>query len=183
MKFKNKLITLAVIAFLQGCGGGDSSASSGKPEEPEKPLTIAQKIAALEESGQLPKLNRDDTLTGNDADSNGVRDDIDAYISKVFPAEIRQAATKAAQVEQSMLTVDVNDKDAVRDINNAYTRANGCIFETARNKDLEIKPYFVSKQISAITANTKKRLLAMVDFSHASNGMVFTGQLNGNCDE
>lgn len=183
MKLKNKLITLAVIAVLQGCGGGDSSASGEKPDEPEKPMTIAQKIAALEESGQLPKLNRDDTLNGVDADNNGVRDDIDAYIAQQFPAVIQKAATQAAKIEQLKLTVDLNDKDAVRELNNLYSRANGCIFETARGKDLEMKPYFISKKISAITTNTKKRLLAMVDFSHASNGMVFSGQLNGNCDE
>ena len=48
----------------------------------ESALTPTQKITKMEDSGELPKLERTNTVEGFDADKNGIRDDVDTYIKK-----------------------------------------------------------------------------------------------------
>ncbi|MDR3177414.1 MAG: hypothetical protein LBT96_00365 [Campylobacteraceae bacterium] len=54
-----KKILMAAVFLLTGCNGDGGSSQSG-----EKP------------SGELPKLDRSDNLTGIDDNQNGIRDDI-----------------------------------------------------------------------------------------------------------
>lgn len=85
------------------CGGGDnkhsesqaarvSTLSSVSAERPTvrsttaaAPLTEAQtlreEIARLEQQGVLPTLDRSTDVRGPDLNNNGVRDDIDAFVS------------------------------------------------------------------------------------------------------
>lgn len=181
-----KLVSLILVAALQACGGGGSSSAATEEESNnDKPtiLTPAQKVAQMEDSGELPKLERGESLQGIDANDNGVRDDIEAYLSKKYPQpELKAPALNLAKAIQSSLAADLENKDAVRGINNVMTLANSCIYETVRNNKTDIRPSQLTKEIESITTNTKSRLLAYLDFSTASSGMVFTHKRDGNCE-
>ena len=70
-------LSITVLA-LMACGGGKS---------PESPTTspaergIKEQLEELEKAGELPTLDRSTSIAGSDADRNGFRDDIDAYIA------------------------------------------------------------------------------------------------------
>ena len=53
------------------------------PAEPPLALSLKEQIAKLEKSGQVPTLDRTSSLLGIDANNNGVRDDIEAYINSL----------------------------------------------------------------------------------------------------
>ena len=111
---KGIIISLLSIGLLTACGN-DS-------DEP------AQKIAKMEDLGELPKLERTNTVWGIDADKNGIRDDIDAYIKKTYPSEDQQkAVNQYARSLQASLLVDKEDKIAVKAVTNSKARAISCI--------------------------------------------------------
>jgi len=94
----------------------------------QKELILAQKIAKMEGSDELPSLERTDTVEDIEADKNGIRDDIDEYIKKTYQIEEQQKAViQYAKSLQASLLVDTEDKIAVKAIINDKTRAISCI--------------------------------------------------------
>lgn len=84
---KGIIISLLSIGVLTACGN-----DSDELAQNESALTTTQKIVKMKDSGELPKLERTNTVWGIDADKNGIRDDIDAYIKKTYPSEEQQKA-------------------------------------------------------------------------------------------
>ncbi|WP_227553789.1 hypothetical protein [Acinetobacter haemolyticus] len=102
------IIGLLCIGILTGCGNDDDSKS-------DTPLTPAQKIAKKKSSGEQLQLDLTDTVAGIDADQNGIRDDIDAYIQKTYPTEEqRKAVSQYARSLQASLLVDLENKIQLR---------------------------------------------------------------------
>ncbi len=82
---------------LSACGGGSKSSNP-----PTGPQPLKETIQALEDSGKIPKLDRSNDLLGPDANSNGVRDDIDAWIAAQPITEVqKKAAQQMAKVQQA----------------------------------------------------------------------------------
>lgn len=64
-----------------------------------------------DKSGNYPVLDRTDTLAGIDSNKNGVRDDIELYISSQnYDEQHKKTALQMAFVINSMITVDLNNK-------------------------------------------------------------------------
>jgi len=125
-----------LAAFLTGCGGGNgggglfspgttepaattlpaSGSSAGSPSGSTGTAspTLAQQIEALERKGGYPTLDRSSDIAGPDANKNGVRDDIEAWINTLSVTEPqRKALMQKAKALQQTLLVDLNDKVAV----------------------------------------------------------------------
>ena len=69
MKRIRFLVTTVVsLLFLSGCT--DNNDEIEKQVEIQE-LSVANKIRKREDDGVIPKLNRDDTLAGEDNDKNG----------------------------------------------------------------------------------------------------------------
>ena len=169
------IIGLLCMGILTGCGNDDDSKS-------DKPLTPAEKIAKMENSGELPKLDRTDTVAGIDADQNGIRDDIDAYIQKTYPTEEqRKAVSQYAKQLQKKLLADTQNKILVKQITNEGSRAIGCIYERFSNGDS--KNGSVVQEILGVTTNTKPRLSAYMQFDKALDGTVISLPSEDVCDE
>ncbi len=84
--FKLKsVVALCVLAALTACHPSvDSMSASFASSDAVAPQpALREQIAQLEKSGQIPSLDRTNTLLGIDANNNGVRDDIEAYINSV----------------------------------------------------------------------------------------------------
>lgn len=168
------LVLATLIISLSACGGGS----------PAIPLTPKQQLALLETSGVIPKLDRSSDLAGPDADSNGVRDDVDAFITTSYaqPSQ-RAAATQFANVLQAELTVDLNDSLAVRAISVRGSRAIHCIFTKFDAKNGSTPPASVAKTLIDISMSTKPRLLKYLAFSKALDGTTSTLPDGDTCEK
>lgn len=173
---KRILMISLCIGVLSACGEDNSNQN-------ETPLTPAQKIAKMETDGELPTLERTNTIAGIDEDQNGIRDDIDAYIEKTYSSEAqKKAVSQYAKSLQASLLVDTEDKIALKATTNVKARAISCIFEKI--------PYGKSPdgdrvvgEILSITTNTKQRLLAYVALDKALDGTVISSPSGDVCDE
>ena len=144
--------------------------------------TPAEQITDLETSGKLPVLDRSDDLLGPDEDNNGVRDDIDAYIDRVYTQPEQHAAVmQAAKVSQKYMTIDVADKIAVKKLGIEEGKAVNCAFDRFE-MSADKNPLIVMTEIEAMTANTKKRLLAYLAVSKAASGMAFSSVSGDTCE-
>lgn len=173
---KRILMISLCIGVLSACGEDNSNQN-------ETSLTPAQKIAKMETDGELPTLERTNTIAGIDEDQNGIRDDIDAYIEKTYSSEAqKKAVSQYAKSLQASLLVDTEDKIALKATTNVKARAISCIFEKI--------PYGKSPdgdrvvgEILSITTNTKQRLLAYVALDKALDGTVISSPSGDVCDE
>lgn len=89
-----------IVLALTACGGGKS------PESPTTPLAergMKEQLAESEKAGGLPALDRSSSIAGPDADRNGIRDDIDAYIAAlpVSDALKKSSSTKGTSAAKN----------------------------------------------------------------------------------
>ena len=164
-----RLITICATAiFLLGCsgGGGGGNSDSGSETQDKTPL---QKFQALEASGKYPKLDRTDTLSGIDANDNGVRDDIEAYIAKTYPKEEqRKAAMQDAKTVQLAILAG-GDKHKAKQVSLLESKSIHCLFVRWK-EDPSFNPDAVSDEILSLTTNTRARLNAYLAYNHALDG-------------
>jgi hypothetical protein len=159
-----KILTVAVAVFLlTGCGG-DSKSSDDK--------TLKEQIAALEDEGKLPKLDRSADIAGPDENQNGIRDDIEAYIIQHYPDELQKKALfQYAKTTRNKLLVDTSDMIAVKKANIEGGKSLHCVFLRFKSRDTsDQNPSIASNKVFAITTNTKARLQAYLKFNHALDG-------------
>lgn len=158
--------------------------------EPDPPINIvpelsdAEKIQALEERGILPKLDRSDSLAGVDANNNGVRDDIEAYLEQhysMLETEKYQAIMQTARAFQQKVLVDKTDAIKVREIARQGSRALNCLSNQFRFERSTF--YSVDEKIESMTSNTKARLKAYLAFSKALDGAALTLPSGDTCDK
>ena len=167
-KWKSQLTWLVCAFVLTACGGSNSSSD--------------QRIAALEASGSITKLDRTNSIAGIDADNNGVRDDIDAYINTQYlVASQKNAALQMARVIQKELLVSKTDEAAIKLVLLAQSRAVRCVYLKFDRKG-PLKPAAVVGTIESVTANTKARLSAYLAFSKAADGTTSSIPDGDTCD-
>ena len=101
----NTPLASVLLACLSACDTSDIAntprvavATAGVVASPLSPplLSLKDQIAALGKSGQLIAVDRSNSLLGIDANSNGVRDDLEAYINSLdySAAQVRAAMQK-----------------------------------------------------------------------------------------
>jgi len=113
------LTGIVTILAITACGGKSNSTDSGAGAN--TPSTPASSIAGLERTGAIPKLDRSDSLAGPDANNDGVRDDIDAYIKQVFQDTQQQAAAmQSAKALQGAILVDITDPESIRVVSRSF---------------------------------------------------------------
>lgn len=173
---KKLLLILACIA-LTGCGSDNGAETAGTQDSSNNILI------ALENSGDIPKLDRDQNMSGIDVDNDGVRDDIEQYIIETFPSEPeRNAARQSAKALQKALLVDKSNIELVLEANKEIARADHCIYLTF-DGNLTKHPARVSEEMESITTNTKERLLAYLEFSKALDGSAWTLPEGDTCEK
>ena len=105
------LLSAALISSsMVACGGPNVPDSTTTP-----PGNFKEAFAQLEARGELPVLDRTDTIAGIDANQNGVRDDIEAFINSLpdTPVQKKRLYNLQRALNNSML-VDLNDKYRLR---------------------------------------------------------------------
>jgi len=151
---------LVATAMLSGCGGGGSSSSSS-------PETTSEGVTKALNTGVIPTLDAGTGLSINDADSNGVRDDVDALIKRKYTvATDINAATQLAKALQMAVSASSPAPADVPTIATATTQAVDCAtaqMGPARAADM-------IDEVRAATVNTKDRLMAYRETQAALSG-------------
>jgi hypothetical protein len=159
---------VSVSILLSACGGGSSTKST---------TTLSQ----LEASGALPVLDRSASLRGTDADSNGVRDDVDSFVtSKLSAPTERAAALQYARAVQSAVLVDSTNPSDVAAVRKGLSRATRCLYQ--RFWGTATDPDAISNSVNSVTLNTKARLLAYLAYDKSLSGRTFTLETGASCE-
>ena len=158
-----------VFVLLGACGGGTSNANT---------VTMKEKMVALEKKGLLPQLDRSTDIGGPDADHNGIRDDLDAYIAALPISEQTKKATRqVARVQQQSLLIDLKNRPALLALAAASMASTACMYRTVEagfSIDQQTKAGNdgddIIFKIEAITANTPERAARYMAYMRALHG-------------
>lgn len=195
-----RAIGAALLALLTACGGrgndslavpvgaptatalatgpGAAAPPAGAASAPASAL--AQQIAALERSGAYPALDRSSDIAGPDANGNGVRDDIEAWIN-IQPANDgqRKALMQKARSLQQTLSVDLKNQLALQQVDDGLAASSNCGL-------IQFSPYATFSQlagkIEAMTANTKERAVRYMQYNAARSGSSTTLPNSDTCE-
>jgi hypothetical protein len=176
--------TNAVSGSNLGASGGTASAltpetpsgtstppttpPTSPPATPTEP-TLSDKIKTLEDNGTIPKLDRSADIKGPDQNSNGVRDDIDAWIAALsITDKQKKAAAQNAIALQKTLLVDLTDKIALQVVGDELMASTNCLSDVFMPNYQE--SYKLSGKIEAMTANTKARAYRYIEYNRARSG-------------
>lgn len=164
-----KIIFIILTLILSGCGQGEISGAKNQEK------SIGQFFSSMEANGSYPVLDRTDTLAGIDANHNGIRDDIDLYISKQGYDLIQlKAANQSAKAIQNDILININDPKAVLNAQNLENKASACIGNINYGLNNNIVGDQISVDIEALTTNTRRRLKAYLAFNETFNGTTFS---------
>ncbi len=163
-----------VVVALAGCGPGPGAhVALGE--------AIPNAAAPSQGHGSVPTLDTSTDIAGPDADRNGVRDDIDAWIAAqpVVPAQ-KSALVQTARALQAKLLVDPGDRAALQRVGEMGAAAVNC-------RSIVFKPAWepvatYGRRIEAMTANTRERARRYMDYIRARSGSATELPSGNTCD-
>jgi hypothetical protein len=150
-------------------GPGNSTAAPAAtgvaPSAAPSNATLNEQISALERRGAFPALDRSPELIGPDADGNGIRDDIDAWIRALsVNDQQRKALLQKARTLQATLAVDLGDEAALQRVGEGLMASTNCLGDTFSDFSR------ISRKIEAMTANTRARAERYMAYNAARSG-------------
>ncbi|CAH6917054.1 Chromosome partitioning protein ParA [Vibrio chagasii] len=188
---KNGLVCTLAVMLIVGCKESNEP-NAAVVEQPsvishiEKTPELVAELKAQETiDDQLrllyerfePMLDRSDSLTGTDANNDGIRDDIEAFIDALeVPEPVRKALKQNAHYTQENLyhdfsqNTDANIKKSLY-ISDKYDKVIACKEFVGIDVDDRIN---TSNTITALTYNTKARTMAYLAYNHLQDGSVST---------
>ncbi|MBL4831064.1 MAG: chromosome partitioning protein ParA [Aliivibrio sp.] len=177
------------LLLLIGCNESDKETSpdaegpiTNIPKTPEliqelqAQPTIDDQLSILYQKFE-PMLDRSDSLTGPDDNSDGIRDDIEAFINALEVTEPERNALKqdARQTQENLyydfsVKTDENEVKAI-EIARKYERVVACKDFVGMSIDDLIN---TSRTVVALTYNTKARTMAYLAYNRILDGTVST---------
>jgi len=182
-----KICSLGVVlAFLlTACSGGGGSGTSGSGAT--APTSSSSSSGGSQPTSQTEIIDHEDLssgLKGVDKNANGIRDDIDRLIATKYaktPALKRAAEQMALALQSSMESVDRSQALIAGD---KIVRASACISKALPDvtQDNENTILAISRELSALTANTQERFTAYWKAEELGSGAVYKEPLEPVCD-
>ena len=162
MKMMSRWLACLCVIPLAGVGCSGNSNSSQTP---------AQVLQGLEASGDLPTLDITTSLTGTDADGNGVRDDLDKYVAGLADSSAeKKALIQEAQAIQASLVVDLTQQPQLLVVRTNMARAVNCVWTVYPKGEQHEKVALIQE----LSINTLTRLKAYEAFNSSQNGITQT---------
>ncbi|MDP2015231.1 hypothetical protein [Hydrogenophaga sp.] len=129
----------------------------------------------------MPRLDRSSDIKGPDADNNGIRDDIDAWITAqpITDAQ-KKAAQQMARVQQAKILVDLSDKSALQMLGDQSMRGVSCLVDVSKPNNQQ--GYDLIDKIEALTANTRERAKQYLAYYRARSGSVTELPAGNTCE-
>jgi len=193
----NRALALTLLTVvLAACGGGKPASSqmaqqaASRPAQPFAP-SMKDQLEALEQQGVLPALDRSTDIAGPDTNGNGIRDDIDAYISALpVSDEVKKAARQVARVQQKSLLIDLKDRVSLLALSDASMASTACMSQSAeaglppeRHSQAGKDGFAITLKIEAITANTPERAERYLAYMGALHGTTTTYPTGKVCED
>lgn len=171
------LAPLFLSIALTACGSDDNTSST--TPTPDSGETPAMTIDRMEKDGTLPQLDRSDSLGGVDADQNGVRDDIQAWVQQLPLTPVQQVAVlQLAAANQQALLVNLDDEVALRQVIASQMAGVKCV---VRNEADLLDGENIITALRDRTANTEARAMAYMRYMEALNGYVIKSPDGNGC--
>ncbi len=177
---------VALISLLVSLSAIVSGCSVGTEPLTEHPVpttgSFASTLQDLERSGDLPQLDRGDSVLGVDSDANGIRDDLDSYIDSLSDSTHQKAAlARVAAAFNTALATGVTEIDpiALREVANGLAESIECAWDA-------YGVVLVQDRLNAtrsITANTAARMNAYAAFNAKLDGWVARLPTTQVCDD
>lgn len=163
---KRYFVTALAALAVAGCNDSDSS-----HDVIDKKNSYASVMKQLESSGQMPALDETDSMLGIDDDADGVRDDIQRYISNLDqPQENKKALLKYAKAVQKTMSVDISDEQAVKNsVEKSLFQVSCVIYQFEDGQEA----YAFVNQMVGFTRNTKQRYEQGQKLDDAYSGSVY----------
>jgi hypothetical protein len=180
------IMTCLLISACSGSGSSDASTpATGASNLPVSTTTTP--ATSPTQAAYTPIIDNEDLsagLKGIDANNNGIRDDIDRLIALRYAQT--PAMKKAAEQEARALqkNIEATTKVQARIAGNEVSRAARCsskVFPRGTDKDFNFLEK-MSKEIEALTSNTKERYIAYWNANKLMGGMVFRQPEEPVCD-
>jgi hypothetical protein len=149
-----------------------------------KPVPVANTtpsgtIQSLQASGQLPVLDVTTSLTGTDADGDGVRDDLDKYIAALPDSAVqKKALLQLAAGIQATLSVDATSSTALSAASMALNRGDACVWQMYAGASPTLRVHTLEE----LTINTQPRLVAYEGYNAARTGATVTAPTGTVCN-
>lgn len=165
-----KIAVGLLVMLLTACGSGNSALYNTSPKTSLSATAVLEARAMAEATGKIPKLDRSASILGADANANGVRDDIDAWIDSQSDTPPQKAAMKqfSASMDEEM-TVDVTNFNAVQAAGDKSGMAMECIYDLY-GFDVGSATW---EEVRKYTINTKERFSAYMKADKAMSGHSF----------
>lgn len=179
--YKYKVLSALLIPlFLTACGKSSSQKNeSMSVEQPTRrvPNTVTITIKIADGNGYSHFFNRGGTVSGVDSDGDGLRDDIDAYISSLPDTpEQKDVLRQSAIAIENALKVDVTSQDKILEVSAQMSAASWC----RHNQYNSVTANRKSAEIERLMINTRPRFLAYAKFNAAlSSATSVSPQENG----
>ena len=144
-------------------------------------FSLKEQIALLEKNGQLPALEESDSVLCTNINNNGVRDDIEAFITRLqLPEKKARAALQKAKAIQLTLSVDTNDKAALQRVGETGIASCKCLFYSIPDGQIANQ---LSRAIESKTPNTKIRATKYLAYNSSRSGSVTTLPADDTCEK
>ena len=172
-----RLLGLVALGVLTGCGGGGGG--GGAAEAPAESTTAV--MTKLQTGGAVLSLDRSTAVAGTDANGDGVRDDVTAWIGAqtAYSGDLPKAAAQLAKAYQSVLTVTLTDDAAVRAARLASSDAVECIMQKAPSIEAGYKAV---ADLRRVTVNTDARVAAYLKYVELVNDTVARAPQGDGCE-
>ena len=166
----NEDTTILANAMVSDSEGAEAEYAFTITVKNEQIETVEQAIQNMERFGKIPEMDDSDELTGGDADSNGLRDDVQAYIDSLdVTDEQRASLVVIASNIQAVMAVDLNNEQAVNSLGEETAVSVVCI---AYHFDDPAEGQMYLSRIEALYANTQERSDKYEQYNEARHGAV-----------
>lgn len=168
-----RLLGLVALGVLTGCGGGGGGAAPAPTE------SAASVMTQLQTSGAVLSLDRSTSVAGTDANGDGVRDDVTAWIgTQGYSGDLPKAAVQLAKAYQTVLTLTLTDDAAVRAARLASSDAVECVMQKSASIEAGYKAV---ADLRRVTVNTDARVKAYLAYVELVNDTVARAPQGDGC--
>lgn len=188
MKGITNWLLFAAVASLMlttACGSG-KTVENAPPQQPQSPgdsktPTIAETLAKLEASGELPVLDRTESVKGTDANGDGIRDDIENYInSQADTAPQKSSLRQLHRAFSHAMTANASENlTEIESTGREIANAVQCMSRKYAPDVFNAK----MKEIRKYTVNTRSRFDAYIAFNEKSNGFILRLPEGDSCED
>lgn len=161
-------------------GPGPTPTASATPEPHATPaLSAEQVIAELVAAGVIPpEPPANESLLGRDIEGNGIRDDIDEWISTLTLTDrALNVVNDKARGMQAILYMSLASSSEIERHGRADLKALACLGNLAPGMELVI-----SSQLAERTFNTRERVRRLKQHSRAASGSVISYPTGDPCE-